>query len=271
MRDAVIELRQGGVPDPQRDARVLWRAACPNRTSDFGAQGEAQIGRFKTLVERRAAREPMSHLLGYRDFYDHRFEVGPEALDPRPDTEALIAAALERPFERVLDLGTGTGCILLSLLAKRPDAAGVGVDLSADALTLAQRNVARLEQAVRPDRVTLIQSDWFSGVSGDFDLIVSNPPYIAAAEMADLAPELSHEPRIALTDDGDGLSCYRIICAGAPAYLRPKAWLMVEIGPTQATAVSAMMADAGLDQIGIRPDLDGRDRVILGQMPQKAA
>lgn len=267
LRGAAERLRASGVEDPVREARMLWRASFPKRYDDYDAEAVkgGRITAFNDLVERRAAREPMSHLLGYRDFYEHRFEVGPDVLDPRPDTEALVVTALDVPFERVLDLGTGSGCILLSLLAKRRDAFGVGTDVSAAALEIARRNVMKLKLAVQQDHVTLVQSDWFGSVEGVFDLIVSNPPYIAEDEMAGLAAELAHEPRMALTDEGDGLSCYRIIAAGAGAHLTPGGWLMVEIGPTQGAAVMDMFEVAGLTSRQIRTDLDGRDRVVLGQ------
>lgn len=266
LRQAAASLRVAGVPDPVRDARLLWRASFPKRFEEYeAAMAGGRADAFQALVKRRAAREPMSHLIGHRDFYAHRFEVGPGALDPRPETETLVEAALAVPFQRVLDLGTGTGCILLSVLAQRPGTTGVGVDLSPDALKLARRNLMKLETSVTEDRVALVQSDWFDAVEGLFDLILSNPPYIAADEMADLAPELRYEPRVALTDEGDGLACYRGITSGAGAHLRPGGWLMVEIGPTQGAAVRAMFDAAGLIDIQIRSDLDGRDRVILGQ------
>ncbi len=236
-----------------------------------GALGEAQrlwahVGgdgtAFAALVARRAALEPLSHLLGYRDFYKHRFYVTSDVLDPRPDTETLIEAALAVSFRSVLDLGTGSGCILLSLLADCRDSVGVGTDMSAAALTVAQRNAAQLGVS----QVQFVTSDWFDAVEGQFDLIVSNPPYIAADEMTDLQPEVrDHEPRLALTDEADGLSCYRTIIAAAPDYLTDDGHLLVEIGPTQGPAVSAMFAAQGFAKIRVIDDLDGRNRVVFGQ------
>jgi release factor glutamine methyltransferase len=202
----------------------------------------------------------VAQLLGYRDFWKHRFIVTPDVLDPRPDTEALVAEALRRPFARVLDLGTGTGAILLSLLAERPAATGLGTDLSEAALTVARRNAAALRLA---DRADFAPADWFAGVAGQFDLIVSNPPYIAAAEMAGLAPEVRDwEPHLALTPGGDGLDAYRAIARGAGAHLAPGGRLVVEIGAAQGAAVAAIMAGAGLGPVRVLPDLDGRDRVV---------
>ncbi len=260
-------LKAAGIADAVREAGLLWKASFPRRYIDYEvAMSGGRIADFKALVARRAAREPMSHLTGGRDFYDHRFEVTADVLDPRPDTESLVSAALEVPFSRVLDLGTGSGCIVLSLLAVRKDAVGVGTDLSEAALDVARRNFAQLELAVE-DRARFVASDWFENVEGMFDLIVSNPPYIALDEMAALAPELSFEPRMALTDEGDGLAAYRVIARGADTHLNAGGWLMVEIGPSQGDAVSEMFTNAGLGEVEIRRDLDGRDRVVVGKKP----
>lgn len=220
------------------------------------------IARYHALLARRAAREPMSHILGRRAFWTSDFIVTPDVLDPRPDTETLVAAALEVPFDRLLDLGTGSGAILLSLLKERPQARAEGTDLSEPALQVARRNAQALGVA---RRAQLYRSDWFDAVRGHFDLITSNPPYIAQDEMAALAPELAHEPRMALTDGADGLTAYRAITAGAGDHLAPRGWLMVEIGPTQGALVLAMFQHAGLVNCAVRQDLDHRDRVVIGQ------
>lgn len=270
MSDAAVTagaatLAEHGIANPRREARKLWEASFPRRYVDYeAAMAGGREAVFFDLVRRRAAREPMSHLLGYRDFWEHRFEVTRDVLDPRPETETLVASALERGFDRVLDLGTGSGCVLLSLLAACPGATGVGTDLSDAALGVARRNTARLEL---DHRVTLVRSDWWDGVAGRFDLIVSNPPYIAASEMPGLGPELAHEPRMALTDEGDGLSAYRAIAAGARAHLTPGGRLLVEIGPTQGAEVAALFEAAGLEDVAVRSDLDGRDRVVIGTSP----
>ncbi|MEF9605777.1 peptide chain release factor N(5)-glutamine methyltransferase, partial [Paracoccus sp. PXZ] len=156
-----------------------------------------------------------------------------------------------------------TGAILISLLAERPGARGTGTDISPAALMVARENAARI--GVCAD---FLESDWFASVAGQFDLIVSNPPYIALDEMADLSPEVREwEPRHALTDGADGLSAYRAIAAGAPAHLSPGGRLLVEIGPTQGRAVAALMQAAGLVEPRILPDLDGRDRVVGARKP----
>ena len=259
-------LREAGVPEAAGDARRLLARALgvePGRLTLVLPEpiSDEQDSVYGTLLARRARREPVSHLLGTRAFWGRDFEVTGDVLDPRPETEILVAAALEEPFARVLDLGTGSGCILLRLLAERPAATGLGLDLSPAALEVARRNAARLGLA---DRATFALSNWFENVDGLFDLIVSNPPYIAAGEMPDLEPEVRDwEPRMALTDDGDGLTAYRAILSGARQHLAPKGRLAVEVGPTQAEAVTAIGAAHGLAPSGHRQDFDDRARVCL--------
>lgn len=249
LSEAAALLRDAGVDGGE--ARKLWRLA-----EETGAE-------FAALVVRRVAREPFSQIAGYREFWKHRFRVTADVLDPRPETETLVQLALEEPFGKVLDLGTGSGCIVISLLAERPEARGVGTDLSDKAVLVAGENAAAIGVA---DRLVLPISDWFDDVGGTYDLIVSNPPYIAASEMADLAPEVrDHEPREALTDDVDGLSAYRAIAAGAQAHLAPGGRLLVEIGLTQAEAVREIFEAAGLAEVSVHADLDGRDRVVAAR------
>lgn len=246
---ARARLAAAGVEDPGGDVARLRRAAPDDAT-------------FAAWVLRRAAREPVSRILGRRAFWAHDFAVTADVLDPRPDTEALVEAALRGPFARVLDLGTGSGCILVSLLHERREATGLGTDISEAALAVAARNAAAT--GVAP-RVAFLRADWLNGVTGTFDLIVSNPPYIAEAEMAGLAPEVGlWEPRGALTPGGDGLDAYRAIVAGAPARLAIGGRLMVEVGWTQAAAVAGLMEGAGLSGIAVTKDLGGRDRVVSG-------
>jgi release factor glutamine methyltransferase len=207
----------------------------------------------------------VAQITGQRLFWGLPFRVTRDTLDPRPETETLVAEALARPFLKVLDLGTGTGCIVLSCLKGMPMARGVGVDASAPALEVARTNARDLGLA---DRVRFQQSDWFTGVSGAFDLIVSNPPYIAAEEMAGLAPDVRDwEPHQALTPGGDGLDAYRSIARGSGARLMPGGRLLLEIGPTQGTAVSDLLRAAGLGSVRVLPDMDGRDRVVVAVKP----
>lgn len=273
---AEARLAAAGVPDPAGDARRLLLHALNS------AGGGAPIRRhhlpgllaqpvpqdaasaFEAAIAARATRQPVSQITGRRAFWTHAFRVTPDVLDPRPETEILVEAALALPWRSVLDLGTGSGAILVSLLAARPGARGTGTDLSPAALAVARENAA--DTGVRAE---FIESDWYGAIPGRFDMIVSNPPYIAAAEMAGLAPEVRDwEPHLALTDGADGLTAYRAICDGAPAHLEPGGHLLVEIGPSQGAAVAALMAAAGFSGLRILPDLDGRDRVVCGKLSQ---
>jgi len=266
LAEAVRRLERAEVPSPARDARKLLYGVLETSVLPDPAQPLAPgaVARFDAMIAQRETRVPVSRILGHRAFHGHEFLISNDVLDPRPDTEHLVDAGLESPFDRVLDLGTGSGCILLSLLGERPAASGVGVDLSEPALTVARANARAL--GIDPARVAFAVSDWFGAVEGAFELIVSNPPYIPAADLAGLQPEVrDHEPRIALTDGGDGLGAYRAIAAGVMDHLAPGGRLIVEIGPDQATPVAALFQQAGLQEISLRQDHDGRDRVLIGQ------
>jgi len=261
-----------GIDGAVRDARALLAEAtgvpagrlliAPDRelTSD-------EIEQYQMFLERRSSKEPVARILARRMFWGRDFQVAPETLDPRPETETLIAAALDLgPVARFADLGTGTGIIAITLLAEWPEATALATDIDPACLKVAAANADRHGVAARLD---CRASDWFSDVTGRFALILSNPPYIAADEMAGLAPEVAlHDPRGALTDGADGLTAYRRIAEAAPRHLDPGGTLMVEIGPTQGSDVSALFRAAGLIDIGTLPDLDGRDRVVMARMPQ---
>ncbi len=269
LRAAIAHLADAGLPDAAGDARLLLAHALDlprHRLSGVLAapMPDEALRRFDAALRARAERQPVSQIIGRRAFWKHEFRVTRNTLDPRPETETLVEAALAEPFASVLDLGTGTGAILISLLAERPQARGMGTDISAAALSVAQGNAANIGVCA-----TFLESDWFAAVTGSFDLIVSNPPYIALDEMAGLAPDVRDwEPRQALTDEGDGLTAYRIIAASAPTHLAPGGRLMVEIGPTQGAEVAALMLAAGLMDSHILPDLDGRDRVVFARKPR---
>ena len=267
---AVARLRAAGVPDAAGDARRLLAHALDCAPARLLLElseplPKSVAARFEADIAARAARRPVAQIIGARDFFGRRFRVTPDVLDPRPETETLVLAALEVPFATVIDLGTGSGAILVTLLAERPQARGIGTDLSAAALEVARHNAAALGVG---DRARFMRAHWYDGLAAQADLIVSNPPYIAASEIAGLDPEpREHEPRIALTDGGDGLAAYRAIAADARAHLCARGRLMVEIGPTQADDVRALMRAAGLRDIALRRDLDGRARVISARAP----
>ncbi|MEQ8902320.1 MAG: peptide chain release factor N(5)-glutamine methyltransferase [Roseovarius sp.] len=265
---ATRALQAAGIEAAAGDARALMAAAMQvsrdRLTLHLGDDLDAAAAaRFDAMIARRMAREPVAKIIGRREFWGRSFEVTADVLDPRPETECLIAEALRGPVPaRLLDLGTGSGIIAVTLLAEMPGARGVATDISAAALEVAGRNAARHGVDTRLD---LCRSDWFSQVTSEFDLIVSNPPYIAADEMPDLSPEVrDHDPERALSDGGDGLSAYRMIAVGAGAHLRPGGRIALEIGWQQGAQVRDILTRAGFAEVGVLPDLDGRDRVIVG-------
>lgn len=224
---------------------------------------EAEMAAYEALIHRRLEHEPVSRIIGKRLFWGRDFRITPQVLDPRPETEILIAAALEGPAPaRLLDLGTGSGILAVTLLAEWPEAQGLATDLSPGALAVARENAAMHGVA---GRLAFAEADWFEGVEGVFDLIVSNPPYIAAGEMAGLQREVrEHDPEMALTPGGDGIDSYRAILGRVAEFLAPGGRLMVEIGPSQGAAVTALFEAAGLNGVSVLPDLDGRARVVQG-------
>ncbi|WP_288948954.1 peptide chain release factor N(5)-glutamine methyltransferase [uncultured Paracoccus sp.] len=266
LRQGARRLAAAGVPGAADDARLLLAHILDvprhRLTGALAAPLPSEmLRRFDAAIAARAERQPVSQILGRRAFWKHEFRVTRDTLDPRPETETLVEAALAEPFSSVLDLGTGTGAILISLLAERPGVRGTGTDISAKALEVAKENAYKINVSAN-----FLESDWFMAITETFDLIVSNPPYIALDEMGDLVPEVQKwEPRQALTDEADGLTAYRAIAAGAPAHLSPGGRLMVEIGPTQGAAVAGLMRAAGLIDVRILPDLDGRDRVVCAR------
>jgi release factor glutamine methyltransferase len=265
---AIAKLRDAGVDDPARDARILLAHAAQVDASRVTLIAPDDLApeiatRYEQLIASRAQRVPVSHLIGEREFYGRRFKVSSDVLDPRPETETLIEAALAEPFASVLDIGTGSGCILVTLLAERESAIGVGTDLSEAACLQAAANAVLNGVNIRAD---IYQSDWFGAVQGQYDLIVSNPPYLAIEEMDNVSAELrDHEPRMALTDEADGLTGYRILAAMGQRFLAPQGRLLAEIGWRQGADVVALFEAAGWENTRLLQDLDGRDRVICAE------
>lgn len=218
--------------------------------------------RYDILLRRRTADEPVSKILGVREFYGRPFRVTADVLDPRADTETLVELALEQALAngRVLDLGSGSGALICTLLAEWPQVTGVGVDLSPAALQVTRENAQALGV---DDRLILLDGAWFAPVAGHFDLIVSNPPYIPSGDIAGLQPEVrEHDPHLALDGGPDGLACYRAIAAGAAAHLAPDGRIIVEIGAGQAADVRGIFAGAGLHLSAERRDLGGHIRAL---------
>ena len=220
---------------------------------------------ISTLLQRRLDGEPVAYILGQREFYGLPFEVGPAVLIPRPETELLVELALERlaPKGRALDMGTGSGAIAVALAHTRRDAQVSALDVSKDALATATRNAAANGATVR-----FLESSWYEAVGSEqFDLIVSNPPYIAAGDRHLSEGDLRFEPTGALTDHADGLSALRTIIAGAPDHLPPQGWLLMEHGYDQAQAVRELLVQAGFSEVQSWADLAGIERVSGGRAP----
>ena len=266
-------LEAAGLDTPVLDARLLVeRAAGVDRlaliTDPHRPVGDGAASILESLIDRRArGREPMAYILGKREFRGLMFETTPAVLIPRPDTETLVEVGLRlvenRAAPRILDIGTGTGAVGLSLLQAKPFATAVLTDISPDAAAVASRNADALALS---DRAGILLGSWAAGAEGPFDLIVSNPPYIPSADIAGLEPDVrDHEPHLALDGGPDGLHAYRAILAQAPGLLAPGGGLAVEIGIGQADDVAALFAAADLSEIAVTPDLAGRARVVSGR------
>ncbi|MEM7124472.1 MAG: peptide chain release factor N(5)-glutamine methyltransferase, partial [Pseudomonadota bacterium] len=228
--------------------------------------GERDASAFATLIARREAREPVSQIVGTREFWSLNFCVSRAVLSPRPESETLIESVLDHVADRsapmrLLDLGSGTGCLLLALLHELPASTGLGVDASDDALALARNNAARLSLG---DRAAFQSGDWADGMTGPFDVVVSNPPYIETATLADLEPEVATwEPCGALDGGADGLDAYRRIVAQLKPILADEGIAVLEHGPGQADAIATLANQGGLSVVERRPDLEGRERCVI--------
>jgi len=259
---------QAGLPlDPLENRILLCHALQLTRvgliTNGERVLTEEEAAILAALVERRLAGEPIAYIVGQREFYGLPFRVSPAVLIPRPDTELIVELALERlaPGARLLDMGTGSGAIAVSVAHTRPDAQVTALDVSEEALA-----VARANAETNGARVRFLRSDWFAALAGEsFDLIASNPPYIASGDAHLAQGDLRFEPSGALTDFADGLSALRTIVQGAPAHLEQGGWLLLEHGYDQAASVRALLADAGYTEVQSWRDLAGIERVSGGR------
>lgn len=268
-------LQEAGIDEAALDARLLLEYVCGTDRNTLLARGEREVseeeyGRYRELIGKRASRIPLQHLTGEQDFMGLTFLVNKDVLVPRQDTEVLVEEVMQNLHDgmRILDLCTGSGCILLSLLHYSNDCTGVGVDLSAEALAVARENYERL-RIERPEMEALfLEGDLFAALStegGRFDIIVSNPPYIETDVMSTLMPEVrEYEPRIALDGGADGLVFYRRIAQEAGRHLNGGGMLFFEIGCGQADAVREIMEEAGFREIQVVKDFAGLDRVVYG-------
>lgn len=282
--DSTRALEQAGIATPALDARLLIMEAAglsfeallrePDR-----CMSEKERARLARMLDRRRACEPLAYIVGRRAFWTFELTVGPEVLVPRPESETVVEAVLEavecrEEAYRILDLGTGSGCLVLALLSELPQASGLGVDASARALALARDNAAQLGLS---GRCAFLRSNWLSGVKGQFDIVVCNPPYIAEREITALAPEIGrYEPRLALGGGADGLDAYRQLLGGLNENVASSGLVALELGDGQASAVEDLLAATGFCVLGRKLDLGGKLRVVLarpapdGNKPKKA-
>ena len=259
-----------GIEEAELDARLLLEEICGTDRNTLLVHGgrevtEEELAQYKEMLEKRSAHIPLQQIIGRQSFMGLDFYVDENVLIPRQDTELLVEEALQELHDgmRILDLCTGSGCILLSLLKYSNDCEGIGADISEDALKVAERNRVQLGL----ENVAFVKSDLFEAVEGKFDMLVSNPPYICSDVIDTLMPEVrEHEPRLALDGSADGLRFYRRILADCGAYLKPGGMLFFEIGYDQGEAVKRLMEENGFLEVEVKKDYGGLDRVVLGTL-----
>ena len=264
------KLKEAEIGEAQLDARLLLEEVCGTDHNTLLCHGDREVSeteeeQYRKALEQRAVHVPLQHLLGYQDFMGLRFQVNEHVLIPRQDTEILVEEAMRYLHDgmRILDLCTGSGCILLSLLHYSNDCEGTGVDISKEALQVAALNAELL--GIKAD---FLKSDLYEKVTGKFDLLVSNPPYIERKVIPTLMEEVrEYDPYIALDGGEDGLDFYRRIIGGAQDYLKRGGQILMEIGSGQAQAVSELLREAGFKEIDVCRDFAGLDRVVSGRLP----
>ena len=264
------KLKEAEIGEAQLDARLLLEEVCGTDHNTLLCHGDREVSeaeeeQYRKALEQRAVHVPLQHLLGYQDFMGLRFQVNEHVLIPRQDTEILVEEARRYLHDgmRILDLCTGSGCILLSLLHYSNDCEGTGVDISKEALQVAALNAELL--GIKAD---FLKSDLYEKVTGKFDLLVSNPPYIERKVIPTLMEEVrEYDPYIALDGGEDGLDFYRRIIGGAQDYLKRGGQILMEIGSRQAQAVSELLREAGFKEIDVCRDFAGLDRVVSGRLP----
>ena len=264
------KLKEAEIGEAQLDARLLLEEVCGTDHNTLLCHGDREVSeaeeeQYRKALEQRAVHVPLQHLLGYQDFMGLRFQVNEHVLIPRQDTEILVEEAMRYLHDgmRILDLCTGSGCILLSLLHYSNDCEGTGVDISKEALQVAALNAELL--GIKAD---FLKSDLYEKVTGKFDLLVSNPPYIERKVIPTLMEEVrEYDPYIALDGGEDGLDFYRRIIGGAQDYLKRGGQILMEIGSGQVQAVSELLREAGFKEIDVCRDFAGLDRVVSGRLP----
>ena len=274
LRQLADAFAAAGLREPEADARILLEEACGLDRATLLREGATALGEAASELQiyaaRRLAREPVFRILGRREFWGLDLAIGPAVLDPRPDTETVVLAALaaigaSRASRRILDLGTGSGALLCALLSELPDALGLGIDHSPEACAVALINLDRCGLATRG---AVREGDWGAGLAERFDLVVSNPPYIERSLIPDLDPEVrDHDPLLALDGGRDGFDAYRAIVPSLPGLLAPGGVAVLEVGAGQAASVAAMVRAAGLADVASRRDLGGHERAVIGRWP----
>ena len=273
MAKAMSSLRAAGVDQPRMDARLLLQQASGLSREAMICDAEAALtgaalAEFSRLIARRCRREPVSQLLGQREFWSLPFKISRAVLDPRPDSETLVAAMLAQLPDRsaeltVLDLGTGSGCLLLAVLSELPNARGVGVDISAAAIAIAEANATSLGL---DRRAAFVVGDWASALTGPFDWVIANPPYVADEELVGLSSEVRcYEPRLALAGGADGLAAYRRVLPDVKRLIDPGGCLGLEVGHGQIAVVRGLLEDCGMACHQVYRDLSGTERCVLAK------
>lgn len=281
LTDAIIhatkKLKAAGIDNPGFDARILAAHALGfDRAQMLSAAGQPvdakNLKSLEALIARRAKREPVARILGEREFWSLPFGLNEATLEPRPDSETLVEAVLKKlvlrqqnTAPRILDLGTGTGCLLLSLLHELPEATGLGVDIAPRAVEQAQKNAQKLEL---DNRARFVTGNWIENIAERFDVIISNPPYIPQKDMEGLMPEVrEHDPHLALDGGEDGLTAYRFLIPHMPQYLKPNGLLVFEVGIHQADLVAGLLKKSGFTDITAHHDLGGVERCVSAHIP----
>ena len=269
LADTAIKLSKSGIEGAARDARILTAFALEIPISELSLKINEQVSgkitsKLEKLILRRINREPISKILGRRDFWGRTFSINENVLDPRGDTETLIDFVIEKPVKSVLELGTGSGAIAITLACEWKEVHVTAVDISEDALLLAKLNAEKFNVQ---NKIHFLKSDWYGSVKGLFDLIISNPPYIGLAEQDELSAEvIKYDPEIALFAGRDGLDAYKKIIPNLAKFLNPDGLVVLEIGSSQGIQVKNMMNAVGFIDAKIVKDLSGKDRLVAAKL-----
>ena len=264
------KLSESGIEGAARDARILTAYALQIPISELSLKISQQVSekiivKLEKLILRRINREPISKILGRRDFWGRTFSINENVLDPRGDTETLIEFVIEKPVKSVLELGTGSGAIAITLACEWKEVHVTAIDISKEALSLAKRNAEKFNVQ---NKIDFFKSDWFEAVKGSFDLIICNPPYIGLIEKDELSDEvIKYDPEIALFAGCDGLDAYKKIIPNLAKFLNPDGFVVLEIGASQSNQVKNMMNVVGFIETQVVKDLSGKDRLVASKSP----